>query len=84
MYLSLVHAHAGYATQIWSPQNVDLMKRMERAQRLATKFILSLPLFTTISYSPRLVSLSLSPICYWHKYFDLLLFFKISHGFLRI
>ena len=35
MYLALVLLHLGYATQVWSPQSIKLMKSLERVQRRA-------------------------------------------------
>jgi hypothetical protein len=80
LYLALVRSHFGYATQIWSPQSVDLISKLERTQRRATKYILNLPFSTTVDYKSRLRSLNLLPVSYWHEYLDLILFFKITHG----
>ncbi len=41
-------SHLGYATQVWSPQTVDLIIRVERVQCRANKAILNLPFQTTI------------------------------------
>ena len=46
----------------------------------ATKYILNLPFSTDIEYKTRLQSLNLLPLCYWHEYLDLILFFKITKG----
>ena len=35
LYLALVRSHFGYATQIWSPQSVELISKLERTQRRA-------------------------------------------------
>ena len=32
-YLTLVRSHLGYATQVWTPQSIDLIRKLERAQR---------------------------------------------------
>ena len=42
LYLSLVRSHLAYASQVWAPQTVDLIKRTERVQRRASKYILGL------------------------------------------
>ena len=42
-YLTLVRSHLGYATQVWTPQSIDLIRKLERVQRRATKYILDLP-----------------------------------------
>ena len=45
LYLAVVRPTFGYATQVWSPQSIDLIpvKRTERIQRRAAKFMLNLP-----------------------------------------
>ena len=55
MYLALVRPHLGYATQVWSPQLIELMKSIERVQRRATKYILMLHFQTEWSYQDRLI-----------------------------
>jgi hypothetical protein len=84
LYLALVRPHLGYATQTWAPQSVELLKQVERTQRRATKFILELPFSSTVDYTTRLQALSLLPICYWHEYLDMVLFYKITHGLVHI
>ena len=84
LYLALVRPHLGYATQTWAPQSVELLKQVERTQRRATKFILELPISSTMDYTTRLQVLSLLPICYWHEYLDMVLFYKITHGLVHI
>ena len=62
-------------------QSIELIAKLERIQRRATKFILKLPYSSNISYKPRLQTLNLIPICYWHELLDLpLFFFKLTHG----
>ena len=36
LYLALLSSHFGYATQVWSPQSVELIKKLEIIQRRAT------------------------------------------------
>jgi hypothetical protein len=55
------------------PQNIlDL----EKVQRRATRFILSLSFQSETSYKDRLLLTGLLPLCYWHVYLDLVYFFK--------
>ena len=68
LYLSVIHPVLGYATQVWCPQNIGLIKRTERVQRRATKFILNLPFLCKESYRDRLIRLELIPLSYWHVY----------------
>ena len=41
LYLALVRPYLGYATQIWARQSIELIVKLERIQRRATKFILN-------------------------------------------
>ena len=75
LFLALVRPHLGYATQIWAPHSIELIVKLERIQRRATKFILKLPYSSDISYKSRLQTLNLIPICYWHELLDLTFFF---------
>ena len=50
LYLSLVRSVLGYSSQVWSPQTVILMQRVERVQRRATKYILNLPYLCSETY----------------------------------
>ena len=84
LYLALVRPHLGYATQIWAPQSIELIVKLERIQRRATKFILKLPYSSNISYKSRLQTLNLIPICYWHELLDLTFFFKLTHGLVNV
>ena len=80
MYLTLVRSHFCYASQVWAPQSIELLQKLERTQRRATKYILNLPFSIDIEYKTRLQSLNVLPLCYWHEYLDLILFFKITKG----
>ena len=42
LYLTLVRSKLCSLSQLWAPQSVELIKRMERIQRRASKFILDL------------------------------------------
>ena len=78
--LSVARPVLGYATQVWTPQSIELCKRMERIQRRASKFILNLPFLCNESYQDRLISINLLPISYWHEYLDITFFFKAING----
>ena len=80
LYLGLVRAHFAYVTQVWAPQAIELISKLEEIQRRATKFILQLPFITEISYEKRLISLDLPPICYWHELLGVVFFFKATHN----
>ena len=74
-YLAIIRPHLGYATQIWSPQSIKLIRRAEQVQRRATKVILNLPFHSSTSYKQRPLTLNLLPIIYWHEYLDVIFFF---------
>ena len=84
LYLALVRPHLGYATQPWAPQSIELIRHLERMQRRATKYILHLPFSTTMSYSTRLQTLNLLPVCYWHEFLDMVLFYKIINDLISV
>jgi hypothetical protein len=79
LYLSLVCTHLGYATQVWALQTVELVKKVERFQRHATKYILNVPFICDIEYRDRLLATSLLPLSYWHEYLDVVFFYKANH-----
>ena len=76
LYLALVRSQLGYCSQVWAPQTTHDIQTLERVQRRSTKFILSLPFQTDISYPKRLAKLNILPITYWHEYMDLVYLFK--------
>ena len=60
LYLSLVRSVFGYSSQVWSPQTVTLIQRVEQVQNRATKYTLNLPYLCSETYRERLVSLGLT------------------------
>ncbi len=84
LYLTLVRSHLAYASQVWAPQSVDLIKHTERVQRRASKYILDLPFFCDINYNHRLSTLNLLPLCCWHEYLDILFLFKSHHNIINL
>ena len=84
LYLTLVRTHLAYASQVWAPQYVDLIKRTERVQRRASKYILDLPFVCNINYNKRLSILKLLPLCYWHEFLDVLFLFKSHYDIINL
>ena len=84
LYLSLVRSVFGYSSQVWLPQTVTLIQRVERVQKRATKYTLNLPYLCSETYRERLVSLGLLPLSYWHEYLDLVFFFKAVNGLVDV
>jgi hypothetical protein len=75
LYLIMVRSQLAYDGQVWAPQTVNILT-VERVQQRATKFILSLPYQTDVSYQERLTTIGIIPICYWHEYLDLVYLYK--------
>ena len=73
-YLTLVRFHLHYATQVWTPQSIDLIRKLERVQRRATKHILDLLFICDQTYGDRLVNLNLLPISHWHEFLGMIFF----------
>ena len=65
-----------YAAQVWTPQSIGLLKRVENIQCRATKLILKLPFCCDVTYKTRLQLTNLLPISYWHKCLDIVFFCK--------
>ena len=76
LYLTMVRSQLAYGSQVWAPQTVNNIMTVERVQRRTTKFILSLPYQTDISYKERLITIGIIPICYWHENLDLVYLYK--------
>ena len=76
LYKALVMSNLSYSSQVWAPQSVKLIEIIEKVQRRATKYILSLPYRTDISYKERLRLTELISLCYWHEYLDLVYTYK--------
>ena len=75
IYLTLVRSHFSYATQVWTPQSKELIRKIERIQHRATKYILNLPILCEESYKDRVIKLALLPVSYWHEiYLDMVFF----------
>ena len=82
LYLSIVRCHLGYATQVWSPQTIGLLKWVENVQRRATKLILKLPFRCDVTYKTRLQLTNLLPISYWREFLDIVFFYKAVNVFI--
>ena len=84
-YLTLVRSHLGYATQVWTPQSIDLIRKLERVQRCATKHILNVPFICDETYRDTLMKLNLLLISYWHRQvFRHDFLFKVVSGTVRV
>ena len=84
LYLSIVRCHLGYATQVWSPQSIGLLKRVENIQRRTTKPILKLPFRCDVTDETRLQLTNLLPISYWHEFLVIVFFYKAVNNLVFI
>ena len=82
--MTLVRSQLCYGSQVWALQTVTLVKRTERIQQRATKYILNLPFRCDTIYQQRLLLLDLIPLCYWHEFLDIILFYKLTPGHVSI
>ena len=84
IYLTIIRTHIGYATQVWAPQTVEQIKKLEQVQRRATKYILNLPFNCEVSYKDRLIQCNLTPLTYWHEYLDMVFYFKLINKLITL
>ena len=73
LYLSLVRSQLTYCSQLWRPNIIKDIKRLETIQRRATKFIMS---NTSTSYRDRLQFLYILPLMYWLEIQDIMFLVK--------
>ena len=84
LYVSIVRCHLGYATQVWSPESIGLLKRKENVQRRATKLVLKLPLRCDVTCKTRLQLTNLLPISCWHEVLDIVFFYTAVNNLVFI
>jgi hypothetical protein len=77
MFISYVRPILEYASEVWSPLNIDDIDKIERIQRRYTKRIVGL---SHLSYAERLVNCDLEPLELRRLHADLIMTFKIVKG----
>ena len=77
LYKTLVRSTLDYASQVWSPWQINQIEALERVQRRFTKYILNYP---EMDYVQRLIELGLLPLSYRREIMDLTLYFKCRMG----
>ena len=80
-YTTYVRPVLEYCTQIWSPTLIKYIDLIENAQRSFTRRI---PVLKNLSYSGRLANLDIESLELRRLRFDLLMYYKIIRGFVRI
>ena len=76
LYVALVRSHLEYASEIWSPKSVTLIKFIEGVQRRATRLLLP-----NLTYNERLQQLNLLPLVYQREVKDITTFYKLKCGY---
>ena len=84
LYLSIVWCHLSYATQVWSPQSIGLLKWVENVLCRAIKLILKLPFRCNVTYKTHLQLTNLLPISYCHEFLDIVFFYKAVNNLVFI
>ena len=74
--VALVRSHLEYASEIWSPKSVTLIKLIEGVQRRATRLLLP-----NLTYNERLQQLNLLPLVYQREVKDITTFYKLKCGY---
>ena len=80
-YTTYVRPVLEYCTQIWSPTLIKYIDLFENVQRSFTR---SIPVLKNLSYPERLANLDIETLELRRLRFDLLMYFKIIWGFVRI
>ena len=75
---ALIRPHLDYACVIWNPYQLGDIRILERVQRSATPACSSL---RHLPYNDRLVALNLSFLMYRRRRMDMIMVYKILHGF---
>ena len=70
-YISLVRFQLTYCSQIWRPALIKDIKKLEKPQRRATKFILGYHL-SGLDYKDCLIQLNLLPLMYFFELTDIM------------
>ena len=84
LYLAYVRSNLDYASELWAPQSIGNISKVESIQRRATKYILKLKYDDPLSYRDRLHKLNLLPLSYQHELKDIIFYFKCRLGLVNI
>ncbi len=68
IFISLVRSQLSYCSQIWRPALIKDIRKLERVQRRATKFIVG----NTLDYRNRLIKLEIMPLMYYLEMADIM------------
>lgn len=73
LYLSLVRSHLVYGAQLWHPYLIKDIRKLEKVQRRATRYILQ---DNRLDYKTRLIKLDILPLAMWLEMQDVLFLVK--------
>ena len=75
LYTALERSYLDYASEIWSPRSIFMIKLVGGVQRRETRVLLP-----EVSYNERLERLDLLPLVYQREVRDLVIFYKLKCG----
>jgi len=81
LYSSLVRPHLDYECVVWQPYLLKDIRALEAVQRRATRL---LPNLAHLTYSDRPKSLNLPSLYYRRLRMDMIMTYKILHGFVDL
>jgi len=81
LYTSLVRPHLDYTWFVWQPYLLKNIRTLEAVQRRATRL---LPYLAHLTCSDRLKSLNLPSLYYRRLRMDMIMTYKILHGFMDL
>lgn len=77
MYITFVRSKLEFCTSVWSPENLDLILKLESVQR---RFTVGLAGYDNLEYRQRCLGAGLLPLVIRRVYFDLVNIFRLAHG----
>ena len=80
LYKALVRSHLEFGQEIWSPSKKRHINQLEKVQRRATRLVSSIK---HLPYKERLKRLKLPSLTHRRLRGDVIMMFKITHGFTR-
>ena len=83
-YIAIVRSILFYAIEIWSPTSKSDMARLEKVQRIATRYICNVSIRDGIPYKERLRVCSLKPLNLLCEVKLIIFIYKLVHGIFNV